>query len=294
MASPGGVIRSVDKAAEDAFRAGGRLAGQAIGNIIAPVIGGRVVGAIGDALGWLAYRVGQLFAAALVANFILTVVVAAILVVFVAFALFVINSGAYIVPPGSLNQLPPSGNWPTIDVGASCPIPNGQILWGSLGNPNTPVQHGSVEYWARVAPAQCFQGGNGAYPLGGCFAIGSQCTPGCPTYGFAADIVWPGNRVVGQPVFYPYIGGESVTWTCSNCRLARSGQGTGFLRAVGPGGEVYEMYVSHLQTVPVGGVSGEQISTLYPLATPHLHIELRIDGEYVPPEFMCTGGGIGG
>ena len=56
------------------------------------------------------------------------------------------------------------------------------------------------------------------------------------------------------------------------------------------------MYVTHLQAPPIGGPSGTIFGTLYAntIMVPHLHIELRIDGVYVPPEFMCAGGGVGG
>ncbi|OGM31836.1 hypothetical protein A2803_00955 [Candidatus Woesebacteria bacterium RIFCSPHIGHO2_01_FULL_44_21] len=101
MAGPRDILRSIDNTGRDAFRAAGRWAGRALGNLIAPVIGGAAAGAIGDAIGRIAYRTMQIFAAALAANFILTIVVAAILVVFTAFALFIINSGAYIVPPST-------------------------------------------------------------------------------------------------------------------------------------------------------------------------------------------------
>jgi hypothetical protein len=101
MAEQRGFIRSVDKKVSGAFGAAGKWAGRALGNLIAPVLGGAAAGAIGDALGRLLYRIDQFWLAALAANFILTLIPVAVLVVFTAFALFVINSGAYIVPPSA-------------------------------------------------------------------------------------------------------------------------------------------------------------------------------------------------
>lgn len=93
----------VDRALRDSAASVGSLAGRAIGNVVAPIIGGQVGAAIGGFLGKGAYRlaqaIGSFVVAEAIAGFVFTIVAAAILVIFATFAMFIINSGAYVVPP---------------------------------------------------------------------------------------------------------------------------------------------------------------------------------------------------
>jgi len=96
-------LGQVNKTISNAAGKAGSMAGKAIGNAIAPVIGGITGGAIGDFIGKNAYRlakaIGAFVAAEAIAGFVSMIVAAAILVIFAAFAMFIINSGAYVVPP---------------------------------------------------------------------------------------------------------------------------------------------------------------------------------------------------
>jgi len=249
-----------------------------VGNTVLPFLGGLVGGAVGD---WVGKNIRKILAgiaafwvAQMAATFIMTVIAAVILVVFAAFAMFIINSGAYVVPPGRTGLGLEGGLFgPGIDVGASCPILGGSVLWGSMGTSNGSVQHGTEEYW-RLRRDSCT-----SYTLGGCLC--GQCA----TYGYAADFVYP-TREAG-PVYLPFIEGESVVWTVTRSwRGPRTGDGVGWLRAV-YNGVAYEMYVSHLVDLPISGQSGDLFGVLVNRPTPHLHVELVIDGTYVQPDNMC-------
>jgi hypothetical protein len=217
----------------------------------------------------------------------------------VAFTMFVINSGSYVVPYQSSGT--GSGGDPgftPINVGASCLIPDGKVLWGSYGGPFSEIGHGENGYWSSPSVnASCT-----AYPIPegtGCYykQRGDACErlkPGmsCPYYGYAADFIYPNIQRNGQAVFYPYINGETVNWVLGDCRNATSS--VCMLKA-SQGGKAYEMRVIHLARRPTGGKSGDQLGQIYVLiGTPHVHVELRVDGEWVPPEFMCTGDTAGG
>lgn len=134
------VNSAAGKAVGSALGAIGGTVLPVVGNVIGGIIGGAAAGAItkgikesGKALGALPFALANLGAqiASLVAvsltqalgtAFTFTVALAAGLAVFAAFALFVINSGAYIVPPGGILGGPgepggPGDEIPTSEVG---------------------------------------------------------------------------------------------------------------------------------------------------------------------------------
>lgn len=166
------VIRSIDKAGEGALRTAGRWAGKAIGNLIAPVVGGQVAGAIGDALGRLIYRIGQFWLASLAASFILTVVGIVILLVFTASALFVINSGAYIVPPA-----------------------------GPIAGANITLSEGCPQGWPFAMPSYTVyisQGADGVYTHNGFEALDITVQTGTPILATHPGIATVINNYLGN------------------------------------------------------------------------------------------------
>lgn len=204
----------------------------------------------------------------------------------VAFMLTIINNSAYMVPPTTSNiSGGPFGGG--INVGATCPIPGGVIFIGSYGTNLTRFGHGENEYWDSVA------GSCGDYPLSGCYARqpGDYCYNSgnsCSTYGQAIDVRYPSGGSAGRSAFLPFIKGQEATWVLAsvntNCNCA------GTLRAV-VDGDVYEMYISHLTRPPLGGVSGDPVGIMD--ASAHVHIEMRINGEWANPESMCDGSSDG-
>lgn len=297
----GNTFKSLGRSIKAAGRKATVAAATAIGGPVAGVVAGGIYDKVVKALQIIAKRFALLAASAA----ILMVGVLVLIGVFIMFILFIINNSAYVVPLGDIfRQGGVQGPWQTINVGASCPIPNGVILTGSYGSPYGTTQHGTNRYWDSLAgryvcssyelPYQgCLSPNAGScYDMGkGCFArqSGDYCidTKGsCSNYGLATDFIYPGIQQAGQLVFLPYIEGESVTWKVD--AVFPGTQGRGVMSAVYQG-SVYQVYVTHLQNSPVGGQSGDPFGALYPLGTPHLHIELRIDGVFVPPDFMCLG-----
>ena len=309
------VSKAVSQATSKALAAAGSVAGPigtAVGGVVGKAIGDNAVDMVkttGKGLAALSASVGSAIAglagaaaggamSGLAIASSMTVAGAAAAAIFTAFVLFIVNNSAYITTPGSLSGGIDIGEWGSIEVGASCPIPNGQILEGSYGNPITyqlPFNHGENAYWDSL-PATC-----SSYSLpwtGTCYSNqpGDYCytaANSCDYYGYAADLIYPGIQAAGQPVFLPYIEGAEVNWVVEWSGFGSTGQARGVL-STSYNGSAYEIYVTHLQQLPTGGVSGTPFGTLYAIGTPHLHIELRIDGEFVPPEFMCTGGSIVG
>jgi hypothetical protein len=84
----------------------------------------------------------------------------AIITLSIAIILFIINAGAYVVPPGApisgLNLGGGSYEDPGIPAGFSCPVPDGRIICGVYGGPYDIFctgGHGSNTYWAGNPPA---------------------------------------------------------------------------------------------------------------------------------------------
>lgn len=137
--------RGVDNASAAAGRWAGRALGTALGGV-----GGLVGGQIGDFIGRHARQIAQALGAYLiaqaVAGFLLTVVAAVILVIFTAFALFIINSGAYVVTPGS-NISGGGGNIPIEGARVGCYVFN--TSWNSAPNNLPFVQQAAQHILSR-------------------------------------------------------------------------------------------------------------------------------------------------
>lgn len=251
---------------------------------------------------------------------ILTEMLIALLVIIISISiiLFIINSGAYIVPQGSPLQgeeltqgIVASGTCPLV---SSCP----KIDSGSY-NPENETGHGSNSYWGSATNACTYS--IPIDPMGGC--LGPDPTNGrnfcssaptrCSVYGYAADVV-DCNGVYAD-VALPYLcdpGSETcspLTWRFIdgwyNCQGAsvpnkasctREGWGYGAIFEAIGNGHIWRIYLNHISQLPSGKTyqSGSVIAQLTNELIPgHLHVELNIDGFAVKPDFLCSGEGSG-
>ncbi len=245
--------------------------------------------------------------AALGVSFIGYVVVGSILT---ALTLFIINSGAYIVPPNSQGQLGSTDLSCAGTITGSCPIPNGEVYVGSFRGGDGPYAHGSDEYFR--------QGSNNYDPNNpqlACYPLPipveacrynsdttSNCyTPGasCPMYGYAADVRYTSKPTnCAQAVYLPQIGGQTLSWT-RNPDVIGGNCGNGYTWTASNGTSTHEMLFMHLNPSDIqSGQSGQPIGSVLTYATntcmksatnEHTHIEWRINGEYVRPDNMCSG-----
>jgi hypothetical protein len=207
--------------------------------------------------------------------------------------LFFINSGAYIVPPGGFN-IPTSGPLSPYCGYGSCPIPNAEITCGSY-----PDCHGTNWYWAPYNACEW------PIPYAASVGAGSTCTynqisgsvcenqsaPACPAYGFALDIDYPSNTCgTNAPVYFPHLNNVTLSWSWvwGGPYSDGSGQENGLYRA-SDGNNVYEIYFTHLDTMVRSGNSGDRVGNIHCQAGDHAHIELRINGSFVKPDFLCSG-----
>lgn len=316
---------ALEKAGSLAYAASRRLLTRAA-DTVAPVIGGIVTGA---ALDWikkhaskLAKGLGLYLLAKAMVGLAISMIGFAIIAIFTAFAMFIINSGAYVVPQGMLGLGEEGGIFgPGIEVGASCPIQDPIILCGSYGSTSSigcDGGHGSNSYWSGQQSSDFLDGPYGPGSGGMCrWAIpnrtncyfnqipGSYCNDenapnplpegyaytgeSCPYYGYALDISYSGSGA-NKPVYLPFIQGQSVTWTASTGGCINTGCFATIRTSFE--GDTYEAYFMHLSSPAIGGQSGDVAGYLFDLrsvgfGTPHLHIELRINGEQVRPDPMC-------
>jgi hypothetical protein len=262
-----------------------------------PVVGGLAGGAVGDAVGKSIYKLGKIVINGLVAVpiILITSVVAIVvgLTIFISFALLVINSGAYVVPPSS--QLGGGGfvDYPSSTGDASCPIENPQIWQYSYqpGDENNATRHGTNAYWTRIVNNFC-----SAYPLPlrapECFGptgivdnICSTQARTCPYYGRALDVApLSGNNAV----YAPSINGETITWTLTYVGGCISGSGC--LREYTEPTGRYRLTLTHVDSAVESTVtSGSKLGVLTPQSgsfgdNTHLHLEFMVDGVWQRPE----------
>ena len=192
-------------------------------------------------------------------------------------------------------------NLPGIYATGSCPIPDGYVSCASYNPNSTSCNHGSNNYWKNLGltkKSQCKD--YWALPSidKSCWYStdsGNVCydkSSTCDYYGFAADFSYPDRRA-DAPVIYPEIDGHVLQWQVISEVPFRKCRGAGAVLRAEAEGNVYEIYITHLNTVPAGGRSGEIASTLYDFdkgncGTPHVHLELKINGTYVRPDDLCN------
>ncbi len=244
----------------------------------------------------------------------------AVFFVLIPIIMFIINSGAYIVPPSdsiALNQGPVASG--------SCPLLGTTKITTYAYDPaheedtsyDAPqkIGHGSNGYWNAVAP---FTGGNkcifnipinSMYP--GCLApsqSGSEnnvCRkinpplPNCPYYGYATDVVVvSGNE--NKTVVLPKLCDQTQSGTCDQLNwtiksIGDSPNGKYLIAEATGNGHRWTIDLMHIdptaqvgQQLPSGSIVGKLFNQG---SNTHLHIELNVDGIPVKPDFMCGGPG---
>jgi hypothetical protein len=289
------------------FGPAGTAAGKAIGRFVGNVVGDFISDPVEAIKKWGKRALALLIAGAslliggiasaiayLIVNFFMALVG---LVIFIIIVLFIINSGAYIVPPGGFGS-PVVGPYPTpIDYSGTCPIPNGVISCGAF-----PACHGTNTYWTAVGtpcawslPSSLFRARCQYQPN---YPSASTCynpsATSCPEYGWSTDIVdpispdncGPGS---GSYVYFPTINNTVLSWS-STTRGSYSGGEYAFYHST-DGANTYDFYLTHMTALVLSGNSGEIAGELYCLgvngANTHAHYELRINGSYVNPDYLC-------
>ena len=216
--------------------------------------------------------------------------------VLVALIMFIINSGAYIVPQGSLFGLSTE-----VDVRGSCPLTGDHFI--STSSLNGSIGHGGSIYWGNTPVADRY-----AIPIYAQFPPSSSHPNGCSGstclyYGFATDVnptTTNPNAVVIAPANFCDTSDNCVTsWVVSQIIPHPYGWGTGvILRSAGGPGPTYQMYLAHLDSNTVAtntlleeGATLPTGTVLAPLSKnldkPHVHIELNVNGIPVRPDFLC-------
>jgi len=222
-----------------------------------------------------------------------------------------------LTPSGSATSGGGTGTGSGFFASGSCPIPNNQgiLLCGSYttANDTSNCRHGSNQYWERNG--LCTDDWCNQYPSQQC-CVGNYPTrwaipilekPACWTnpysdslaydpnstcqfYGYAADFAYSDLRA-NAPVALPEINGQQLNWELVTTYSLTS-SGAGGILIANDGANVYEISLYHLnEPIVTGGVSGQQIGTLFQFApgvsNPHVHLELRINGEMVKPDNLC-------
>jgi len=260
-------------------------------------------------------NLGAILAFFLSALLVPAIIAAVSLIIVVALILFVINSGAYIVPPSTTSTFAIN---PGLVVAGNCPLQGTTIITTTSYNPQTETGHGSLPYWSGMEacsfniPIYAMTGSECRGPTTG--SSTNPCTDLsqlqerygedvqlCEEYGYAVDVVatdYAADQDV--PVYLPTLCDSApcgpLTWTVASYFYVNPGWGI-VLDAEG-NGHSYRLYLLHINqpTVTNGQTmaSGQQIGTLFNYQYRHLHIELNIDGESQQPDFLCGGGYIPG
>ncbi|KKU67808.1 MAG: Gram positive anchor [Candidatus Amesbacteria bacterium GW2011_GWB1_47_19] len=226
---------------------------------------------------------------------VITVLVIPIIVTFVV---FIINSGAYVIPATPLSFFfagddsgvgggggGGGGGW---GDPSSCPIDDGIITYYSYNSSND-TGHGSTPYWQGWTPCKWAlpQDAPGCYgPSIGVPSVCSGVASRCPYYGYAMDVKAPSGGVAD--VKLPLLNGQSVRWNFSWGKANPAGSG---YRAHYVSGNV-RIVLTHISGSYSTGTnlpSGTIIATLYPMGFTHLHMEVSIGGIWVKPEnYFCN------
>lgn len=236
----------------------------------------------------------------------------------IAFIIFIINAGAYVVPPADPlpNIAGPVVLNPGTTASGSCPLVGSVNISTGSYDPITETGHGSNSYWTPPACSYpipvlaMYPGCAGPSVPGSETNVCRGSTNTCPYYGFAADVSPTGG---GYPeVVMPFLCDQGQTncpplnWTKAdswyNCNgqsvdsaadCPGGGWGWGVIFTANGNGHSWKLYLNHISQVPSGSSfqSGTVIGNLSTdlSGDQHVHIELNIDGVPVRPEFMCSG-----
>ncbi|MFH0942697.1 MAG: hypothetical protein V1810_00840 [Candidatus Beckwithbacteria bacterium] len=210
------------------------------------------------------------------------------------------DSGATPDGPGDTTDDTNSPDYtlPADFVAGSCPIPDdGAFLLcgayaGATNDGPGDCHHGSNYYWSYND--EC------AWPLplsSNCYApldTNSTCYPDtrrCAEYGLAADFSYP-SYAANLPVVLPTINSHILHWTGSNWYEKERNYGS--IYRADDGVNIYEIFFFHLNAYgPLEADSGDIIGTISSLtASPHVHVELKIDGVNVNVDSLCSGQNI--
>jgi len=304
----------VGKAARSAVsNAGKRLASTAAGAAVkgtASALAGAATGGLTTAaqLGWAARKqIGNLLTGlaavpmlinsgiAIAAGSAWTTFGIAIVVVpaVLAFFIVIINSSAYVVPPGSANFLDDDGA--PIIYASDCPLIEGELIsenWGSYDSTQE-IGHGSNSYWPNLAGGRgpCYydipqtSGCRGPLNSGNiCYGY-SNSSNRCPNYGAAADFI----SSISSAVYLPTVQGEILNWNYVR-GFSNGSQGqTGIYTDTTGTHTIVLTHISRPAEV-TNAPSGTRISTLYTWSRVHVHMEYQENGIWKKPEnFFCAG-----
>lgn len=308
------------------------VAGGALGYVVGGPVGAVVGGAAGvtagssdgqeeiDRIARLIFNVIRILIIALINSLAIPLMITFIgIPIAVTLVIFIINSGAYVVPPGS--GLPNQINTGVVASG-SCPVVGPVTISEPSYDPVAETGHGSNPYWG--SGARCtygipippmFPGCHGPNIQGSSANVCSGEANTCPYYGFAADVADPPGEN-GAKVVLPYLcdSGQtncpSLTWKLEYSTYNCGGQtssseescpesnrwgGLAIFSASG-NGHTWKIDLNHVDfsipltagsTYPSGTELGNRTRYLN-----HVHIELNIDETPVKPDFLCNGENI--
>lgn len=279
----------------------GQVVGNAVGGLIADVglrtqkaarklVLGAAAG-VGAGIALLASGVGVAFAsvgaglAAAGTTALIGIIAIPLAVILIS---FIINTGAYVVPPSpGFSSAGPIDFSSTIGD-ATCPLPGGHAgVNDSYHAGDESKGHGSTHYWNDIMGEFC----SFAIPQGsGCEGpsnSGNLCSNQantCPYYGFASDIFSSQSR----EVFAPTINGESLTWKRTGGFSNGGATGAGWSHIYTDSTGRYVIVLTHTiqqanqdQNIP----SGTKLTELFDQAgNTHLHLEFQAEGVWQRPE----------
>lgn len=285
-------------------------------------VGGAMVagglGAAGTAVGGAFFGFLGVWARTVIAAIVLPLVITLVgIPLAVVFILFIINSGAYVVPPAT--SFVGTTNTGIVAAG-TCPVQGSTQIITRSYNPATETGHGSNGYWGSGAACSysipipiMYPGCGGPNLPGSGNNVCSSQAKTCPYYGYAVDVAdTPLGKSSGAVVALPFLCDKgkdpcpSLNWTMIsylyNCKgVAKNsasecpGGGWGWLavfKATG-NGHTWQINLNHVNfSIPLSNgasyPSGSVVGTRTP-ETDHVHIELDIDGTPVKPDFLCGG-----
>lgn len=253
-----------------------------------------IVGAgagLGAGLGAIAAIPGIAFTAigAGLASAGITALIGALVIpIAVVLIVFIINTGAYVVPPSPGFSAEGPIDFSTTIGDATCPLPGGHTgVNDSYHAGDESKGHGSTHYWNSVIGEFCSfsipQGSGCDGPSNSGNLCSSQANT-CPFYGFASDLFSSQSR----EVFAPSINGESLTWNRTGGFSNGGATGAGWSHIYTDSTGRYVIVLTHTiqqanqsKDIP----SGTKLTELFDQGgNTHLHLEFQAEGVWQRPE----------